>query len=66
MRDTDTDMAIFCFIFGVFCVVTLIAWALSPPPPPIEQVREERHERFNEAGRSVNEFLRGVVGKKRD
>ncbi len=36
-----------------------------PPPPPIEQIREERKEKANEAGKVFHEFLRGAAGSDR-
>lgn len=37
----------------------------APPPPPpksIEEKREIRNEKANEAGKTVHEFLRGAAG----
>lgn len=52
-------------IMAVFMIAITVSYFFSPPPPPpksIEQIRAERHERFHEAGKSVNEFARGALG----
>jgi hypothetical protein len=46
-------------------IISFFIWLFSPEPPPpkpIEQIREERKESYNEAGKAVHEFLRGVAG----
>ena len=47
----------------IVIIITVIAIACAPPPKPIEQIREERKTRYNEAGKDIHEFWRGLVGK---
>lgn len=66
---TDDDYKLFAVVGVIVAFVLAIIlhgiFAPTPPPPlSIEQVRAERHERFHEAGKSVNEFIRGTVGVK--
>ena len=50
----------------IIVIVCSIIFAPEPPPPkPIEQIREERKERFNEAGKAFHEFGRGLMGKEK-
>ena len=65
MSDDRDKMSVVIFIF--IPLVLLLALIVScfrkePPKPPIEQIRNERNERFNEAGKSVNNFVRGALG----
>lgn len=50
------------FLIVIGAVYQMFFAPEPPPPKSIEEKREIRNEKANEAGKTVHEFLRGVVG----
>jgi hypothetical protein len=59
-------------ILSISALVTITLLAIflttcqSDPPKPkltIEEIREQRQIKYNEAGKDVNQFIRGTLGK---
>jgi hypothetical protein len=63
-RDKDNGILILTGLFvAIFIGGLIYCYFTQPPPKSLEEIRAERIDKFHEAGKDGQAFLKGLVGK---